>query len=76
MKKFFTIIFLCLIFFNNANAACDDAPGDGGQKRKAQVIVDVPVPGIVPVPGLPALGDQLASGDGRMGWLGLATIAK
>ena len=22
-------MFLCLLFFNNANAACDDAPGDG-----------------------------------------------
>jgi len=29
MKKLVTIMFLCLLFFNNANAACDDAPGDG-----------------------------------------------
>ena len=29
MKKFLIILFVCLLFFNNANAACDDAPGDG-----------------------------------------------
>ena len=29
MKKFFLLFFLSLLFFNNANAGCDDAPGDG-----------------------------------------------
>ena len=29
MKKLITIAFLCLLFFNNANATCDDPPGDG-----------------------------------------------
>ena len=29
MKNLFLIFFFSLLFFNNANAGCDDAPGDG-----------------------------------------------
>ena len=29
MKSLFLIFFFSLLFFNNANAGCDDAPGDG-----------------------------------------------
>ena len=29
MKKLLGILILGLLFFNNANAACDDPPGDG-----------------------------------------------
>ena len=29
MKKLLILLFISLLFFNYANAACDDAPGDG-----------------------------------------------
>ena len=48
----------------------DDAPGDGGQKRKVQAIMNMPVAQIVPVPGFLGLSDQLGSGDEEDGVAG------